>query len=484
MKHTARSFHDRVKKLFGREITIPKYVVILAVILLIAFDLRIQSVIHTVVDTPIRGDAREYFLYGYNLKHYGTYSKSDTLFIKSEVPPTPDAMRAPVYGFFVSLFLGNPPTDGDISRLTLAQAVISTLAVLIVFLIARKIIPVPYALAAAGLTAISPHLVASNIYILSETLFSFMLVVAVYAATRINRDDHLALLFLTGVLLAAVALTHPMMLYFIVPSAIFFWGYWGWKKGYKKTILLLLGFFVIYGSWTTRNMVSLGAGGDNHLMRIVLRTGIYPDLRYQDKPETFPYPYHHDPDFKETSKDLPSVLTELVRAFRESPAKQLRWYLVGKPAMLYSWDLKEAYRFDQRGDVFTYPVVSSPYNYLPHFRLTHWFMRATHGVWVALMAAGIVIAWLPRKRLGLSENAAFIARFVSLLLLYHTAIMIAGVSIPRHALSMRPFLYILSMLPVALACQRFLKWQAPKPAKSTNNYRRARWPKSLKKASQ
>lgn len=480
MKHTARRFHDRLKKLFGRKITIPKHFVILAVILLIAFDLRVQSVIHTVVDTPIRGDAVEYLLYGYNLRHHGTYSKSDTLFAKSEIPPTPDAMRAPVYGMFVSLFLGNPPTDGDLSRLTLAQAVISTLAVLIVFLIARNIIPVPYALAAAGLTAISPHLVASNIYILSETLFSFMLVVAVYAATRINRDDHLELLFLTGVLLAAVALTHPMMLYFNVPAALFLLVYWGWKKGYRKSILLLLGFFVLYGGWTTRNIISIGAGGDNHLMRIVLRTGIYPDLRYQDKPETFPYPYHHDPDFKETSKDLPSVLKEMARALRESPAKQLKWYLIGKPAMLYSWDLKEAYRYNERGDVFTYPVVSTPYSYLPHFRLTHWFMRATHGGWVALMAAGIVIAWLPRKRLGLSENATFIARFVSLLLVYHTAVMIAGVSIPRHALAMRPFLYILSMLPVALACQRFLKWRAPKPAMSGNKQRRAVSPKPPK----
>jgi hypothetical protein len=481
MKHTARSIHDRVRKLFGREINIPGYAVILAVILLIAIDLRIQSVTHTIVDTPIRGDAREYLLYGYNLRHYGTYSKSDTLFAKSEIPPTPDAMRAPIYGMFVSLFLGNPPTDGDLSQLTLAQALISALAVLIVFLIAHKIFPVTYALAAAGLTAISPHLVTSNIYILSETLFSFMLVLVVYAATRINRDDNFPVLVLTGILLAVTALTHPMMLYFIVPSALFLLGYWGWKKGYRKIILLVMGFCVIYGGWTTRNIISISAGGDNHLMRIVLRTGIYPDLRYQNIPETFPYPYHYDPDFKETSKDLLSVLTELVRAFRESPARQLRWYLVGKPAMLYSWDLSEAYRFDQRGDVFTYPVVSTPYNYLPHFRVTHWFMHLTHWVWVVLMAAGIVIAWLPRKRLGLSEDAAFVARFVSLLLLYHTAIMIAGVSIPRHALSMRPFLYILSMLPVALACQRFLKWQTAKPAKAGHKQHCVRLPKARKK---
>jgi hypothetical protein len=98
------------------------------------------------------------------------------------------------------------------------------------------------------------------------------------------------------------------------------------------------------------------------------------------------------------------------------------------------------------------------------------------------MAVGIVIAWLPHSRLALSKDAAFVARFVSLLLLYHTAVMIAGVSIPRHALAMRPFLYILSMLPVALACQYFLKWGAAEPAKAEHKQRRVGLPKAHKKA--
>lgn len=468
-----RKFHDRVKKLLSREINIPGYVVILVIILLIAFDLRIQSVTHSIVDKPIRGDAGEYLLYGYNLKHYGTYSKSDSLFDKSEIPPAPDAVRAPAYGIFVSLFLSDPPNDKDISRITVAQAFISTFAVLIVFLICRRILPIPFALGAAALTAISPHLVTSNIYLLSETLFSFMLVLAVYAGSKIIGHKNLVIPVLAGLSLAAAALTHPMMLNFFIPATIFLMVYWGWKNGYKTAVLFLMGFCMLYGAWTTRNLISMGTAGDNHLMRIVIRTGIYPNLQYQDIPETFPYPYHYDPDFKNTSKDLASVLNELARAFREAPMKELGWYLVGKPMMLYSWDLKEAYRFDEKGDVFTYPVISTPYHYLPHFRLTHGFMHMTHWVWVILMFGGIVVAWLPRKRLGLSEEAAFIARFIALLLLYHTAVMIAGVSIPRHSLSMRPFLYIMAMLPLALAYHRYLNARVTQPGRTGQNQRKA-----------
>lgn len=467
---------DRVKQQLSKKISIPSHLIVLAVILLVAFDLRIQSVTHSIVDAPIRGDAGEYLLYGYNLKYFGTYSKSDTLFNKTQIPPEPDAMRAPAYGIFVSLFLSNPLQNKDISGITLAQAFLSTAAVLMVFLICRKILPIPYALGATALTAISPHLVTANIYVLSETLFSFMLVLAVYASSKIISHKHHAIPVLAGLALAAAALTHPMLLYFIVPATIFLMAYWGWKNGYKKALLFLVGFCVLYGTWTTRNLISIGTAGDNHLMRIVMRTGIYPNLQYQDIPDTFPYPYHYDPDFKDTSKDLASVLAEFARAFREAPAKQARWYLLGKPIMLYSWDQKEAYRFDERGDVFTYPVISTPYHYLPHFRLTHGFMRMTHWAWVVLMFGGVVIAWLPRKRLGLSEEAVFIARFISLLLLYHTAVMIAGVSIPRHSLSMRPFMYLMAMLPVAMAVQWILQRRGLAPAQAVPGNSKSRSP--------
>lgn len=470
MKFTARSLLNRIKQQLGRKIHLPRYVVILAVILVVAFDLRIQSVTHSIVDTPIRGDAREYLMYAYNLKHFGTYSKSDTWSDDVQTPPAPDATRAPLYALFITPFLSDPPKIQDISTITLAQALVSIATVLIVFLLCRRILPIPFALAATAFTAISPHLVAANIYVLSETLFSFMLVLAIYVTGKIVRHASLAIPILAGLAMAAAALTHPMLLYFIVPATIFLICYWGWKNGYKKAVLFLMGFSVLYGVWTTRNVISIGLAGDNHLMRIVMRTGIYPNLMYQDDPKTFPYPYHADPSFKETSKDLASVLTEFVRAFREAPVKQLRWYMVDKPIMLYSWNLKEAYSIDQRGDVFTYPVISTPYSYLPHFRLTHGFMYAIHWVLVILMVGGIVIAWLPRKRLGLSEESVFIARFISLLLLYHTAVMIAGVPLSRYSISMRPFLYIISMLPVAVAVSGFLGRWATYPARTELNH--------------
>jgi hypothetical protein len=214
--------------------------------------------------------------------------------------------------------------------------------------------------------------------------------------------------------------------------------------------MLVLGFCLIFGTWIARNLIILDSTGDNNLMRIVLRTGAYPDLMYKGDRNSFPFPYRADPEFRKTSQDLSSVLSEIARSFREAPVAQLQWYLVGKPLMLYSWNMVEGQHIDERGDVFTYPVVSTPYNYLPHFRATHTFMYVTHWALVLSMVVAIVLVWLPISRSGLSERTALGLRIISLLLGYHLAVMIVGVPIPRYSIPMRPFMYIMAMVPFAV----------------------------------
>jgi len=384
---------------------------------------------------------------------------------------------------FVSLFLSDPPKDENISTITRAQALISTVTVLIVFLLCRSIIPIPFALAATTLTAISPHLVTANIYILSETLFCFMLVLVVYAMGKITSNKSLAAPAVAGIVLAAASLTHPLLLYFFIPVTIFLAGYWGWKKGYKKALLLVIGFSLLFGAWVTRNVISVDAPSDNHLMLMTLRAGAYRNLMYQDDPRTYPYPNHADPDFKKTSRNLPSVLSEIVREFEASPMKQLRWYLVEKPIIAWSWDMIEGYHFGEKGDVFTFPVISTPYHYLIHFRLTHAFMHATHWALVILMVGGVILVWLPQKKLGLSDESVFVARVISLLLLYHIAIMILGSPTSRHSIPMRPFMYIMSMLPIVLAFNWYLNWRVTQPAQISLNRRRTKHPSKRRQGS-
>lgn len=438
-------------RLFRSDVRIPRHIYVLAIILLVAFDLRIESVIHSVVDTPVRADARQYLLYAYNLKHYGIYSQSDTLFADGQVSPKPDAMRAPLYPMFLAIFLDRQPTVANIAKVTRVQAIISTLTILLVFWLSRLVLPLSLALAASAFTAISPHLVTMNIYLLSETLFCFLLVLAIYALAKTFGRQNLVTPLIAGLLLSAAALTHPMLLYFVFPLAVFLLGFWGWKNGWRKTVMLVLGFSLLYGAWMARNISTLGVPGDNTLMSMTLRIGAYRNMMYQNDPQTYGFPYRFDPNLEETSKDLPSVISAMVNEFKKAPIEQLRWYILGKPLMLWSWNIIAG-----QGDVYVYPVASTPYDYLPQFRATHAVMHATHWIFVVLMMGGIIISWFPPVKSGFSNEAIFIARAISVLLLYHAAVMMIGFPEPRYAIPMRPFLYIMAMLPIAVSIRWFL----------------------------
>ncbi len=439
----------------SRSINFPRYLIALAIILVVALDLRLTSVFHTEIVAPaVRADARQYVLYGYNLKNFGVFSQSDTL-VESPLPPAPDAKRTPLYPLFLAPFLSKPITAENIVAITVTQAIISTFTVLTVFLLCRIFLTVPFALGAAALTALSPHLVTMNIYVLSETLFCFLLVMAIYVTTVAFTRANSALSFLGGAILAAAALTHPMATYFIIPLIMYLLIIRSWKDRYRHITMLVLGFCLIFGPWIARNLTTLGSTGDNNLMRIVLRTGAYTNLMYKGDRNSFPFPYHADPELMKTTQDLPSVLSEIARSFREAPVTQLQWYLVGKPLLLYSWNMVEGQHIDERGDVFTYSVLSTPYNYLPHFRATHTFMYVIHWALVLSMAVAVVIVWLPISRSGFSERTALGLRIISLLLGYHLAVMMAGVPISRYSIPMRPFMYIMAMVPLAVGIRWF-----------------------------
>ncbi len=59
-------------------------------------------------------------------------------------------------------------------RVLMAQALLGVGTILIYLLIFRTYLRPALALSAAGLTAISPHLVNSSVYILTECFFTFL----------------------------------------------------------------------------------------------------------------------------------------------------------------------------------------------------------------------------------------------------------------------------------------------------------------------
>lgn len=213
-----------------------------------------------------------------------------------------------------------------------------------------------WALGAALLTTCSPHLISMTTYVLSETLFTFLALLSLWLLLGAAKAGRRTLASMAGLAIAAAALTRPTLQYFIVSAAVLLvlYGRHGTRR--RLVVSLVIGFMVLFMPWQLQNLLVTGAASDSTLTINALHHGMYPDFRYQDRPKTTGFPYRFDPHNKEFSTGLSTVLKEIGRRFREEPARRLRWYLLGKPATLLSWDIIAG-----GSDAFAYPVRISPF---------------------------------------------------------------------------------------------------------------------------
>jgi len=408
-------------------------VFILAAIIIIGLEFRLHSVISTVVDHPIRADAKDYLAYAYNIRYLYTYSRNltsntDTL--------SPDALRSPGYPLFVSLFLDKRISHKAVFHVLVTQALLSTLVILLTYAVFFTILGAPIALLAALLTALSPHLITVNVYLLSETWFCFLLMSFLWILSKLKSEPHPIILLCLGATLAAASLTRPWLQYFIfllIPLLLFFRSL---SQPRRVSVYVAVGFFTIMALWIIRNIVTLGISTDSTLMINTLHHGLYPNFMYEHRPESFGFPYRFDPRTSEISASLQSVLTEIVRRFKEMPIEHLQWYLLGKPVTLFSWNIIQG-----MGDVFIYPVIRTPYYELAHFKVSHEIMRFIHLPLVIFSVIGSFIAWVPKEKLRLSEPGLFMVRCISLLFGYFILLHMVVAPFPRYSIPMQPIIY-------------------------------------------
>ena len=416
-----------------------RYLQYLAVALMfaIALAMRIGAINHTSVDIALRADARDYYSYALNLKHHATFSRQ--VYSETTAPP-PDAVRTPGYPAFLVPLVDYPPDEFMLWRVTLVQALLDSLTVLLALGIFRRLVSERWALGAALLTALSPHLIVMTTYVLSETLFIFLTLLALWLLVRMREADSRKLALAAGAAIACAALTRPTLQYFIVPVAGMLL-LSGWRHNLRLTIALLLGFALVFTPWQLRNLYQTGQLSDPSLTINAYHHGMYPDFRYQDRPETTGFPYRFNPRNVEFSTSKDSVLAEIRRRFREEPARHLKWYLLGKPVTLLQWDILAG-----MGDIFVYPVSASPYFSEPLYVYSRALMKALHWPLVVLALVATLAAWLPATARRLADTTRFAARLLSLLMLYFIALHIVAAPFPRYGIPLRPVIYGLAML--------------------------------------
>jgi 4-amino-4-deoxy-L-arabinose transferase-like glycosyltransferase len=153
-------------------------------------------------------DTLDYLKLADNIYHFGAYSLSDSPnFI-------PSIRRAPGYPYFLAFL--QSIEGGEVSQWSVGfvQSVLDALTGAAVFLLARKVVSKPLALAAAVFYILHPGAIARTRLLLTESLFTFLLIFGVLALIEAFEKEKKWLLVFAGFLFGLVVLTRPLAIIF------------------------------------------------------------------------------------------------------------------------------------------------------------------------------------------------------------------------------------------------------------------------------
>jgi len=427
---------------------------IILAILALGFGMRLKMVRETEVDTPIRMDAVDYYFYAYNLLRHGVFSRQTSATnISVRQKPVPDAYRNPGYSLFLLAFVEFPPTPKMIRHIGVTQAVISTLTILIAFGFLRSFLSRLWALAASMMVAISPHLIVFDIYMLTESLFTFFMVLVAYLMKKVVTNKTGGWSMMTGIGLGCALLIRPTLMYFIFFLIPVFFIFFKRTQALRLLTFLIIGFAITYGPWIVRNLVTLKTMSDSSLAAVTVQVGMYPGAMYRNMPESCGAPQKFDPDF-DSNRSMSSVLKLILERFSNEPLRHIRWYLIGKPLTFFSWKTMLL----GNNDIFVYPVLTSPYHHDRMFRCTYQVMHALHWPLIIFALFSSILVWFPSAHKVFSDEAIIISRFCSLLLMYFVLVHMAVTPTPRYSVPLRPFIYGMGMLGLSISITTVSRW--------------------------
>lgn len=226
----------------------------------------------------------------------------------------PTALRPPFYPFFVSIFyrlFGH-----HLGPVFVAQGLLLIGTALLLRAWLRLDHPKMKSSVAAILCNAWPVLAAYATTLLSETLFTFLLVAAAYRYRKQREDE-------AGILLGLATLTRSIVLYF--PAC---WLAWRWmvQRRFSREDVVFLGLFaIVLTPWTMRNWDRFGvflpvSVGSDYALWAGSHVGHYPDSREYNA-FAAPYPWGDPAGEAVMAKkalrtyisNLPAILLDLPR---------------------------------------------------------------------------------------------------------------------------------------------------------------------------
>ena len=413
-----------------------------AFLFILALAIRIEYLSVVQHDQPIRGDAVEYFSYAYNLYHLGIYSST----LPTSEKITPDAARSPGYPLFITpLFYGAESISSFLNRVFLLQAIIGGLTVVLSFFLFKLFFGYCVSAVFSLLIVFNPQLIAIGANLLSETLFTFLLIAAVLLHCIGLQRGSLLLWAAAGLMYGVSASVRPSAL-FLGPFIVFI--HCGYHYVYKHYLthrqdwgigLFLFCFVLMQVPFFVRNVIAIDtplAEGDRAWGNFVL--GSYPNFLHQGGTHVG-YPRIDDPLFNEMVANKELAVAVLFERIQAQPLTYLQWYTIGKLIAMWQWDMAPG----GAKDVYVFPLKKYPFDEDKQLVKVRAVMKALSVPIQMLSVIGVIIV----IRNMYKREAQFLLWLVPLTVVFYYVLMLQVLfPIPRLTLPIRPLAYLFAAI--------------------------------------
>ena len=243
---------------------------VLGGLLVLALVLRV-AVVAATPDYEPSWDARDYDAHGVSLAHEGSYP--GTIFARLDagevlVSPTKppvigertggaSAFRPPTYPYLLGAVYAVSGDSWTAGRL--ANALLGVLAVLLIYLLARRLFGEAVGLTAAAIAAVAPSMVWLNAALMSEPLFLVLELGALLAALRFRDERRIGWALAAGVLCGLCALTRAngVMVAVACIVGVAALGREERRQGLAAAGALLAATLLTIAPWTVRNALAV-----------------------------------------------------------------------------------------------------------------------------------------------------------------------------------------------------------------------------------
>lgn len=189
-------------------------------------------------------DSEEYVRLAANLREHGAFS------LETSPPWNPSIRRAPLYPAFLLILGGGAiPPPGWVAA---TQGALDAGVAVFILLLSRQVVRIEWARRAAFLFSLHPGAILASSSVLSETLFTALVVAAMVLVSRAWTRDSPGLTALGGATLGAAALCRPVAL--ILPAAFLgsALGSRCLKRPWRHGLLLFASAGIVVAPWAVR----------------------------------------------------------------------------------------------------------------------------------------------------------------------------------------------------------------------------------------